>query len=94
MSRKGNAVVESFFGNLQNELVHHRSFATREEARAEIFDYMELFYSRHRAHATLQYWSGKRAGILEHWAGTKLSRGVHDYVCEASARNVGLPSRH
>jgi putative transposase len=61
MSRKGNAydnaVVESFSGNLKNELVHHRSFATREEARAEIFYYMELFYNRRRAHATLQYMS-------------------------------------
>lgn len=61
MSRKGNAydnaVVESFFGNLKNELVHHRDFATREEARSEIFDYMELFYNRRRAHATLQYMS-------------------------------------
>lgn len=61
MSRKGNAydnaVVESFFGNLKNELVHHRSFATRDQARAEIFDYIEIFYNRQRAHATLQYMS-------------------------------------
>ena len=61
MSRKGNAydnaVVESFFGNLKNELVPHRNYATREDARAEIFDYMELFYNRRRAHATLQYMS-------------------------------------
>ncbi len=59
MSRKGNchdnAVVESFFGNLKNELVHHRRFSTRDEARAAIFDYVELFYNRHRAHATLQF---------------------------------------
>lgn len=59
MSRKGNAydnaVVESFFGNLKNELVHHRRFATREQARSEIFDYIEIFYNRQRAHATLQY---------------------------------------
>jgi transposase InsO family protein len=59
MSRKGNAydnaVVESFFGNLKNELVHHRVFATREQARAEIFDYIEIFYTRQRAHASLQY---------------------------------------
>lgn len=59
MSRKGNAydnaVVESFFGNLKNELVHHRRFMTREQARAEIFDYIEIFYNRQRAHATLQY---------------------------------------
>jgi putative transposase len=61
MSRKGNAydnaVVESFFSNLKNELVHHRRFVTREQARAEIFDYMEVFYNRQRAHATLQYLS-------------------------------------
>jgi len=59
MSRKGNcydnAVVESFFGNLKNEMVHHRRFFTREEARAAVFDYIELFYNRHRAHATLQF---------------------------------------
>lgn len=59
MSRKGNAydnaVVESFFSNLKNELIHHRRFATREQARAEIFDYIELFYNRQRAHAYLQY---------------------------------------
>ena len=59
MSRKGNAydnaVVESFFANLKNELVHHRTFATRDQARAEIFDYIEIFYNRQRAHATLRY---------------------------------------
>ena len=61
MSRKGNpydnAVVESFFGNLKNELVHHRIFKTREQARAELFDYIEVFYNRQRAHSTLQYLS-------------------------------------
>ena len=59
MSRKGNAwdnaVVESFFGSLKNELTHHRDFHTREQARSEIFDYIEIFYNRQRAHATLQY---------------------------------------
>lgn len=59
MSRRGNAydnaVVESFFSNLKNELIHHRSFVSREQARAEIFDYIEVFYNRQRAHATLQY---------------------------------------
>jgi len=61
MSRKGNcydnAVVESFFGNLKNELVHHRRFASREEARTAIFDYIEVFYNRQRAHATLRFLS-------------------------------------
>jgi transposase InsO family protein len=59
MSRKGNArdnaVAESFFGNLKNELVHHCDFASREAARAAIFDYIEVFYNRMRRHQTLGY---------------------------------------
>lgn len=61
MSRKGkchdNAVAESFFANLKNELVHHRLFSDREEARSAIFDYIELFYNRKRIHAYLGYQS-------------------------------------
>jgi putative transposase len=59
MSRKGdcydNAVAESFFSNLKNELTWHRNYATREEARAAIFTYIELFYNRRRLHQTLGY---------------------------------------
>lgn len=59
MSRKGNchdnAVAESFFGNLKNELIYHRDFITRSEARSAIFDYIELFYNRKRLHQTLNY---------------------------------------
>jgi putative transposase len=59
MSRKGNAwdnaVAESFFSNLKNELVHHRRFKNHEQARREIFDYIEIFYNRQRVHATLKY---------------------------------------
>jgi putative transposase len=59
MSRKGNprdnAVAESFFSSLKNELTHHRSFINQTQARSEIFDYIEIFYSRQRAHATLNY---------------------------------------
>jgi len=61
MSRKGNchdnAVAESFFANLKNELVHHCNFKTREEAKSAIFDYIELFYNRNRIHAYLEYQS-------------------------------------
>lgn len=64
MSRKGdcwdNAVVESFFSNLKNELTWHRSFQTRDEARRAIFDYIELFYNRERLHQTLDYVSPMR----------------------------------
>lgn len=60
-SRKGccydNAVVESFFSTLKNELIHHRSFQSRTEARQAIFDYIECFYNRQRLHQTLGYCS-------------------------------------
>lgn len=59
MSRKGNchdnAVAESFFGNLKNELTYHCDFTTRQDARSAIFDYIELFYNRKRLHQTLDY---------------------------------------
>jgi len=41
-----NAVAESFFSNLKNEVVHHCDFKTRDHARAAIFDYIELYYNR------------------------------------------------
>ena len=59
MSRKGecldNAVAESFFGTLKNELVHHEDYKTRREARQSIFEYIEVFYNRQRKHAFLNY---------------------------------------
>jgi putative transposase len=59
MSGKGNcydnAVVESFFSSLKNEIVHHRNYQTRDEARAEIFEYIELFYNRKRLYQSLNY---------------------------------------
>lgn len=59
MSRKGdcwdNAVAESFFSNLKNELIYWVNFKTQDEARAAIFDYIEVFYNRQRLHQTLNY---------------------------------------
>jgi putative transposase len=59
MSGKGNcydnAVAESFFSSLKNEIVHHRDYHTRDEARTEIFEYVELFYNRKRIHQSLDY---------------------------------------
>lgn len=59
MSRRGNcydnAVAESFFSTLKNELVHHCDFQTRDEARAAIFEYIEVFYNRSRRHQALGY---------------------------------------
>ncbi len=57
MSRKGNcydnAVSETFFSTLKNELIHEKCYATREEARRDIFEYIECFYNRQRIHQTL-----------------------------------------
>ncbi len=52
-----NAVAESFFSTLKNELVHHRDFGSRAEAMAEIREYIELFYNRKRIHQSLGYQS-------------------------------------
>jgi putative transposase len=61
MSRKGNcydnAPVESFFGTLKTELIHHRRYRTRAEAAREIRGYIDLFYNRQRRQARLGYLS-------------------------------------
>jgi len=61
MSRKGNcydnAPMESFWGTLKNELVHHRRYRTRREAIQEITEYIEIFYNRQRRQARLGYLS-------------------------------------
>jgi putative transposase len=59
MSRKGNcwdnAPMESWFNSLKNERVFHRRYATRAEAKADLFDYIEVFYNRKRRHSGLKY---------------------------------------
>jgi len=59
MSRRGNcydnAPVESFWGTLKTELVHHRRYQTRAEAVREIAEYIDLFYNRQRRQARLGY---------------------------------------
>jgi transposase InsO family protein len=61
MSGKGdcwdNAVMESFWATLKGELVHHANYATRAQARAAIFEYVEVFYNRNRLHSALGYLS-------------------------------------
>jgi transposase InsO family protein len=61
MSRKGecldNAVAESFFGTLKNELVVHEDYKTKLEARQSLFEYIEVFYNRQRRHSYLDYLS-------------------------------------
>jgi putative transposase len=59
MSRRGNcldnAPMESFFASLKKEHVHHARFRTREEAKAAVFHYVEVFYNRQRLHSALGY---------------------------------------
>jgi putative transposase len=52
-----NAVAESFFASLEKDLLRRRSFATRDEARTAVFDYIETFYNPIRLHSTLGYLS-------------------------------------
>lgn len=64
MSRKGNcwdnAVVESFFASLKAEEVDGRVYVTRVEARAAMFEFIEVFYNRQRRHSSLGFMSPVR----------------------------------
>ena len=57
MSRRGNcwdnAVAESFFSNLKKERIKRRIYASRQEAKSDVFDYIEGFYNRVRRHSHL-----------------------------------------
>ena len=59
MSRRGNcwdnAPMESFFASLKKELTRGEGFTTRAEARASLFEYIEVFYNRFRRHSSLGY---------------------------------------
>ncbi len=59
MSRKGdcydNAVAESFFSTLKNELMFNQRFMSREHAKSEVFKFIEIFYNRQRLHQSLNY---------------------------------------
>lgn len=68
MSRKAdcydNAVAESFFSNLKNELSCGTSFKSRNQARSEIFKYIEVFYNRQRIHQSLNYLTPEKMEML------------------------------
>lgn len=72
MSRTGNvwdnSAMESFFSSLKIERVHARRYRTRDEARSDIFDYIECFYNPRRRHSTLDYVSPtiyERLGVTQ-----------------------------
>jgi putative transposase len=78
MSRKGNcwdnAPTESFFNSLKNERVHGTRYATRAQAVADLFDYIEVFYNRSRRHTTLGYRSPIQ--FLQDWITTQHERKI------------------
>jgi len=57
MSKRGdcwdNAAMESFFSTLKIERIYRKKYVTREEVRADVFDYIEMFYNPRRRHSTL-----------------------------------------
>jgi len=83
MSRKGNcfdnAPMESFWGTLKQELVHHRRYSSRKEAIQDITEYIEIFYNRQRRQAKLGFLS-PAAYTQKFYAGLQVSMkgfGVH-----------------
>ena len=61
MSRAGNvwdnAAMESFFSSLKTERTARKTYRTRDEAKADVFDYIERFYNAKRRHSTIGYMS-------------------------------------
>ncbi len=82
MSRKGNcydnAPMESFWGTLKQELVHHRRYSTRQEAIQSITEYIEIFYNRQRRQ--------KRLGHL-----SPVTYAQKFYAGQLAARKVWCP---
>lgn len=68
MSRAGNvydnAPMESFFASLKSELIYRRTYPNRKQAKADIFEYIEVFYNRQRLHSTLNYQSPAKFEFL------------------------------
>lgn len=83
MSRKGNcydnAPLESFCGTLKTALVFHQHYATRAQARLDIFEYIQVFYNRFRRHSTLGY---KKFNLLCYpSAGTREQELINCRIC-------------
>lgn len=72
MSGKGNcydnAMAESFFKTLKTELIYQKRYKTRQEAKQDIFEYIEVFYNRKRLHSALGYRTPIEFGEMKHVA--------------------------
>jgi len=65
-----NAPMESFFGTLKSEWVYHRVYHTRDQARSDIFYYIEAFYNRRRLHSSLGYLSPEEFELIHSTEGS------------------------
>jgi putative transposase len=66
MSRKGdcwdNAVAESFFKIIKSEMIHHNNYKTKQQARIDIFEFIEIWYNKKRKHSYLNYLTPEQFG--------------------------------
>ncbi|QMI46935.1 MULTISPECIES: IS3 family transposase [Burkholderia] len=78
MSRKGscwdNAPTESFFNSLKNERVHATRYRTHQDAKADLFEYIEVFYNRTRRHSSLGFVSPER--YLQDWINAQQTKNA------------------
>ena len=81
--------MESFFGTLKSELVHHRAYRTRDEARADLFFYIEAFYNRRRRHSALDYRSPEAYEQPLSSAASTLLNSMSTKLGEGQASNGG-----
>ncbi len=69
-----NAPTESFFNSLKNERVHATRYRTHQEAKADLFEYVEVFYNRSRRHSSLGFVSP--AQFLQDWIKARQTKDV------------------
>lgn len=104
MSRSGNvwdnAVAESFFSSLKIERAKRKVYRTRDQARADVFDYIERFYNLTRRHSTIGYLSlmqyeerAMKAYVAVHETGSSsFARQMHQAPCYARYAGKGARS--
>jgi integrase-like protein len=84
MSRRGNcldnAPMESFFASLKTERVHEAQFRTRAEARAAVFESIEVFYNRQRLHSALGYRTPAEARASMEALTMRVAAGYSDLI--------------
>src|SRR5260370_10158164 len=87
-----NAAMESFFSSLKTERTARKTYRTRDEAKADVFDYIECFYNPKRRHSTIGYLSPvefeMQAGLA--YAGVNQNRGMPHGLLHAFARPLAF----